>query len=103
MKAYKIEQFHTMDGLVTKEQAIPQPGPKGVLIKMHAVSLNRRDTYILDKVYPLPPRLGVVPLSDGAGEVVQVGGSVIRFKPGDRVAGNYFPPLAQWRCRLGHS
>jgi NADPH:quinone reductase-like Zn-dependent oxidoreductase len=32
----------------------------------------------------------IVPLSDGAGEVVAVGAGVIRFAPGDRVAGTFF-------------
>jgi NADPH:quinone reductase-like Zn-dependent oxidoreductase len=33
---------------------------------------------------------GRVPLSDGAGEVIQVGGGVTRFRVGDRVAGTFF-------------
>ncbi|MFF2994663.1 alcohol dehydrogenase catalytic domain-containing protein [Streptomyces sp. NPDC057950] len=40
-----------------------------------------------------PPQAvpGVIPASDGAGEVVAVGGEVTRFVLGDRVAGTYFP------------
>ena len=33
---------------------------------------------------------GLIPFSDGAGEVTVVGGGVSRVKPGDRVAGTFF-------------
>ena len=38
----------------------------------------------------MPVREKVIPLSDGAGEVVEVGPGVTRVKAGDRVAGNFF-------------
>jgi len=37
-----------------------------------------------------PARDGIVPLSDGAGEVVAVGERVTAFRPGDRVMGTFF-------------
>ena len=48
----------------------------------------------------------LIPLSDGAGEVVAVGEGVGRFRPGDRVVGNFFQewlagePTQQMRRRL---
>jgi NADPH:quinone reductase-like Zn-dependent oxidoreductase len=45
------------------------------------------DVFILNGTYPLPAKPGVVPISDGAGEIVAVGGLVTRFKVGDRAAG----------------
>ena len=48
----------------------------------------------MNGTYPIPARPGVVPLSDGAGEVVAIGAAVNRFKVGVRVAGCYFP---RWR------
>jgi len=63
-------------------------------VRLHAASLNRRDLMILNRTYPLPARPEVVPLSDGAGEVIRIGSAVTRFKVGDRVTGSYFP---KWR------
>jgi NADPH:quinone reductase-like Zn-dependent oxidoreductase len=37
-----------------------------------------------------PPKRPLVPLSDGAGEVLEVGAGVTALRPGDRVAGNFF-------------
>ena len=38
-----------------------------------------------------PTKLGVIPLSDGAGEVAQVGEKVTRVKVGDRIIGTFHP------------
>ena len=76
---------------LTFEQApIPKPAEHEVLVRVHAASLNRRDVYVLHGQYPMPPRPSLVPLSDGAGEVVSVGTGVTRFKGGDRVAAIFF-------------
>jgi NADPH:quinone reductase-like Zn-dependent oxidoreductase len=69
---------------------VPRPGPFEVLVKVRAVSINRRDLYVASGYYPMKKRKSFVPLSDGAGEVVAIGGSVTRFKIGDRVAAIYF-------------
>ena len=64
---------------------------------MRARSLNARDLLILRKLYPLPAIQGIVPVSDGAGEVVAVGEGTTRVAVGDRVAGTYFPRLRDGR------
>lgn len=94
MKTYRLEQFGSLDGLVVRDQEIPVPGPREALVRIHAASLNRRDLMILHRTYPVPARPHVIPVSDGAGEVVAVGASVTRVKVGDRVAGHYF---ARWK------
>ncbi|TJX35496.1 MAG: NAD(P)-dependent alcohol dehydrogenase, partial [Mesorhizobium sp.] len=90
MKGYRLEgQDGSLDRLTMREEAVPQPGPRQILMRVRATSLNRRDTMILNGTYPLTPRAGIAPLSDGAGEVVAIGDAVTRFAVGDRVTGSY--------------
>lgn len=86
----------------------PTPGPGQVAIRVHACSLNYRDQAIVLGRYlggPIPAP--IVPLSDGAGEVIAVGAGVSRFKIGDRVAGTFFqnwldgPPNPHMGVALG--
>jgi NADPH:quinone reductase-like Zn-dependent oxidoreductase len=58
---------------------------------VRANSLSFRERMVLRGDYVLPVRPGIVPLSDGAGEVVDVGEGVSELRPGDRVAANIFP------------
>ena len=51
------------------EAPVRQPGDNEVLVRVHAVSLNRRDIYMRLGQYPGPMPPNLVPLSDGAGEV----------------------------------
>lgn len=94
MRAYHIEKTGCFEGIVLREQPIPDPGPSEIILRNHAASLNRRDLMIVEETYPVLPKPDVIPLSDGAGEVVAIGTNVTRFKVGDRVTGNYF---ARWR------
>lgn len=68
----------------------PAPGPGEVLVRMRAVSLNRRDISIRDLSYPVFDADHFTPLSDGAGEVVEVGESVSGLAVGDRVCSTFF-------------
>jgi NADPH:quinone reductase-like Zn-dependent oxidoreductase len=63
-----------------------------VRVRIRATSLNYRDLLVASGTYARggPPRRPLVPLSDGAGEVVEVGPGVTRLRPGDRVAGAFF-------------
>jgi NADPH:quinone reductase-like Zn-dependent oxidoreductase len=90
MRAVHIDRFNDFDGLVLRDDGDPpQPGPNEVLVRVRAVSLNYRDLMVLDGTYPWPGHLGVIPVSDGAGEVVAVGAGTERFTVGDRVANTY--------------
>lgn len=87
MKAYELKPIQSLDSLTLVERDTPRPGPGQVLIRVKAWSLNFRDTLVARGSYGAPPRAGMVPLSDGAGEVVELGAGVTRVKVGDRVAG----------------
>ena len=76
--------------LVLTEAPVRAPGPHEVLIRVHAVSLNRRDVFVMKGQYPMAPRDSLVPLSDGAGEIVATGQGVTRVHVGDRVASIFF-------------
>jgi NADPH:quinone reductase-like Zn-dependent oxidoreductase len=78
-------------GLVPGERDVPEPGPGQVLVRMRGWALNARDIMILKGFYPKPVKPDVIPLSDGAGEVVAIGEGVRDWSAGDRVAATYFP------------
>ncbi len=91
MRAYQLPKAGTgIDALTQVERPDPKPGHRQVLVKIKACSLNFRDIGIVRGSYRMPVRENVIPLSDGAGEVVEVGPGVSRVKAGDRVAGNFF-------------
>jgi NADPH:quinone reductase-like Zn-dependent oxidoreductase len=89
-------------GLTVAPQAPATPGPHEVVVKVRAASLNRRDLMVMDGTYPVPATVGVVPLSDGCGEVVAVGAAVSRVAVGDRVASTYFLHWIDGPQRLSH-
>jgi NADPH:quinone reductase-like Zn-dependent oxidoreductase len=60
-------------------------------MRVRASSLNCRDLMMLRGGGRGPTRLGVIPLSDGAGEVAAVGDRVTRIKVGDRIIGTFHP------------
>ncbi len=91
MRQYRFEVAEGGYGLALEEAPIPDVGADDVLVRIHAVSLNRRDWNMLNReVDPANSLAGTIPLSDGAGEVVATGESVTRFRVGDRVAGIFF-------------
>lgn len=96
-QAFNIRQYQFAEApggglaLAVRRVARPTPREGEILVRVRAVSLNRRDLSILRSGDGR--REGLVPLSDGAGQVVAVGPGVTRFDVGDRVAGTFF---AEW-------
>jgi NADPH:quinone reductase-like Zn-dependent oxidoreductase len=91
VRAYRIERFGSIDGIVAVQEPEPEPGPGQVLIRVHARALNRRDLFILGRSYPVPARDRVVPVADGAGTVLATGDGVLTMRSGDQVMTSYFP------------
>lgn len=91
MRAYQVPKGGAgIEALVQVDRPDPKPAHRQILVKVKACSLNFRDLGILRGTYRMPVRENIIPLSDGAGEVVGVGPGVTRVKVGDRVAGCFF-------------
>jgi NADPH:quinone reductase-like Zn-dependent oxidoreductase len=91
MRAYQLPKGGAgIDALAIADRPTPKPLYRQVLVKVAACSLNFRDLGIVRGTYRMPVHDNLIPLSDGAGEVVEVGPGVVRVKAGDKVAGNFF-------------
>lgn len=64
----------------------PAPGPREVLFRIHAVSLNHRDKLVVEHTppYPLEAKPGLIPCCDAAG-IVEETGSDSRWARGESV------------------
>lgn len=100
--AYHLDPLHDVKGLSVRPQAQPRPGPRQVVVKVHAASLNRRDLMLMDGQYGFDATPDVIPLSDGVGEVIAVGPGVTRAAVGDRVTSTYYLHWIAGPQRLAH-
>lgn len=80
-----------MDGLTVKDRPTPTPGPRQVVVRMRAVSLNFRDLLVVEGRYNPKMRLPLVPVSDGVGEIIAAGPGARRFETGTRVVPIHVP------------
>ncbi len=90
MKAVTLNNFG-VDNLAISELAAPQIGAGEVLVKFKAAAINSRDYQIVSGSFSPETPLPIIPVSDGAGEVVSVGNSVENFAVGDLVCPLFFP------------
>ena len=91
MNAYQITPGAGIDSLERVTLPLRELQYHEVRVKVHAVSLNFRDLMVAQGTYPVSGEGAVVPASDAAGEVIEVGPGVTRFRVGDRVATTFFP------------
>ncbi|EXJ77539.1 hypothetical protein A1O3_09766 [Capronia epimyces CBS 606.96] len=83
---FRLASRDGFDGLKAFQEPMSRPGRGEVLVKVRSVGLNYRDIAIATSNYPLPVKDLVVPCSDMAGEVVQVGDDVVSGGGADEVA-----------------
>jgi len=84
MRAIIVTQHGGPEVLKLGEAESPSPGPRQVVVRIHAAGVNPVDTYIRSGVYN-NATLPYTPGFDGAGVVEAVGLEVGLFKVGDRV------------------
>ncbi|KAM0580667.1 hypothetical protein ACHAP6_009247 [Verticillium nonalfalfae] len=85
IRQWSISGTSGLDSLNFSEVPLPEYGETQVLVKIHAVSLNYRDSMITQGAYPFAVLPDLIPGSDAAGVVVAVGKRVTHFKPGDKI------------------
>jgi NADPH:quinone reductase-like Zn-dependent oxidoreductase len=100
MIAYELHPDQNFAGLRIVERPSPPLGDDDVRVRVRAVSLNFRDLAIARASRKRP--VVIVPTSDGAGEVIEVGTGVTRFKVGDHVAAAFFPNWIDGDLRPEH-
>jgi NADPH:quinone reductase-like Zn-dependent oxidoreductase len=83
VRAMRLKQPASLDTLYRGTAMAPAPGPGEVRVRLRAAALNFRDGLVAKGVFPAAD--GLIPLSDGAGEIVEAGPGVTRFKPGEHV------------------
>jgi NADPH:quinone reductase-like Zn-dependent oxidoreductase len=94
MKAIVQDGYGSADTLKLRDIETPVPGDNGVLVEVHAASVNALDWHVARGVPFFIPMLEALSAPkhrvrgvDLAGRVSAVGKNVTRFKPGDEVFG----------------
>lgn len=102
MRVYRFEGDFSMDSLRVVERPDPVPGKHDIVVRMRAATLNYRDLAIMRGEYHARVSPPLVPLSDGAGEVVRIGDAVTRFQVGDLACPIYLPSWIDGPLRRDH-
>ena len=92
MRAMRLGQPVGLESLALTQAEETSPGPGEIKVRIRAASLNFRDGLVVNGIFPSPE--GLIPLSDGAGEVVALGEGVREFAVGDAVVSTFHP---NWR------
>lgn len=85
MRAIDPETPGGPEVLTVVERPVPIPGPREVLIRVHAAGVNRPDVIQRMGKYAPPPGAPSILGLEAAGEVVAIGPDVETIRPGDPV------------------
>ena len=88
MHAAYINEPGPPDALQYGELPTPRPGPRQLLVRIAASSVNPIDTYIRAGNIKMAQAFPYTPGCDFAGTVESIGEGVTRFQPGERVWGS---------------
>lgn len=80
-----LHEFGGPEVLVPGTAPVPHPGPREVLIEVHAAGVNRADVLQREGHYPPPASAPQWPGLEAAGVVTAVGAEVAHWSVGDRV------------------
>jgi NADPH2:quinone reductase len=86
MQSYWMQMSDTDTALELRDLPVPTPGPRQLLVRMHAAGLNRGEFLLGHGLHGKPGTWKAIG-GEGAGEVVAVGAEVTGVRPGDRVMG----------------
>ena len=89
MKCYQVGSGIGFDKLKYKDVEEPTVKTGQIKVRWHATSLNYHDFLVANGSIPVDE--GRIPMSDGAGEVVEIGESVTKWEIGDKVMSLFFP------------
>src|SRR5689334_11846391 len=86
MRSYWMQMTDGGTVLELRESVVPAPGPKQLLVRMHAAALNRGEFLLGHGVHGQPGTWKAIG-NEGAGEVAAAGAEARNFGIGDRVMG----------------
>jgi len=88
-KAIFVEAGGGFDTVKSEQFTVTAPSANEITVRLHANSLNYHDYAVVQGM--MGPSVKRIPMSDGAGEVVDVGENVTEFELGDHVVSTFFP------------
>jgi NADPH:quinone reductase-like Zn-dependent oxidoreductase len=91
MKTWRVAAGTRIEGLQLADEPAGALAPTQLRLRTRAATLNYRDLMVVNGWYMVATKAPLVPGSDAAGDVMEVGSAVTRFKVGDRVATSFFP------------
>lgn len=88
-RAVRLGQPAGIGNLHLGTAQVPDPGAGEITVRIGGASLNFRDGLVVKGIFPASD--GLIPLSDGAGQVVAIGPEVKDFAVGDAVVSTFHP------------